>query len=140
MTIAEPLVCCRKFSEANAKNWPIIETDLQTTIEQAYQNAPPDLIRLKPRSYADASLYLAKRVLHDKLDLAIANNYCHQALEHAPLISLSSEFLRIRLKIIIWHYLNSDRYSRLLLLIQAAQRFFEATINQIKKYGHSLLN
>ena len=140
MTIAEPLVSCRKFSEANARNWPIIETDLQTTIEQAYAHAPPDLIRLKPRSYADVSLYLAKRVLQDKPDLAIANNYCHQALEHDPLISLSSEFLRIRLKIIILHYLNSDRYSRLLLSIQAAQRLFEATINQIKEYGHSLLN
>ncbi len=139
MTIAEPLVS-RKFSEANAKNWSIIETDLQTTIEQAYQNAPPALIRLKPRSYADASLYLANRVLQDKPDLAIANNYCHQALEHDPLISLSSEFLRIRLKIIILHYLKSDRYSRLLLLIQAAQGLFEATINQIKEYGHSLLN
>ncbi len=134
MAIAEPLVFCRKLQETNAKNWLIAETDLYATIEQAYAHAPPELVRLKSRSYASASLYLAKAMLQNlpNPDLAIVNNYCQQALEHDPLIGLASEFLKIRSTIIILHYLKGDRYSRLLVLLEAAQRWFRVIINQIK--------
>lgn len=119
MTIAEPLTYCQE--EVGRRR--VLETDLHLTIEKAYANLPADLERLKNLSYSYASLDLARSVLKDRNpDLAIALNYCHQTLQHYPLMGLSAEFLKVRLTIMAWHYLQGDRYKRLLRLMQTAKQ------------------
>jgi len=130
--IAEPLVYCRNSQSSLHENWLTVETDLQTTIEKAYLYADdiPELFQLKCRSYGYASLFIASNLLHNKEpDLAIANNYCYQALQHYPLIGLSPEFMKVRMAIIAIHYLKRDRYSRLLLLIETIRRSLRSTIH-----------
>lgn len=118
MTIAEPLTYCQEVDRRG-----VLETDLHLTIEKAYANLPADLERLKNLSYSYASLDLARSVLKDRhRDLAIALNYCHQSLQHYPLMGLSAEFLKVRLTIMAWHYLQGDRYKRLLMLMQTAKQ------------------
>lgn len=119
MTIAEPLTYCQEEVDRRG----VLETDLHFTIEKAYANLPADLERLKNLSYSYASLDLARSVLKDRHpDLAIALNYCHQTLQHYPLMGLSAEFLKVRLTIMAWHYLQGDRYKRLLRLMQTAKQ------------------
>lgn len=95
--IPEPLVYWRKHQSSLVENLLIVETDLQTTIEKAYIDAAPESFSLKCRSYASASLFLAKNILHHHdPDPAIVNNYCYQALQQYPLIGFSSEFIKVR--------------------------------------------
>lgn len=118
MTIAEPLTYCQEEVDRRG----VLETDLHLTIEKAYTNLPADLERLKNLSYSYASLDLARSVLRDRHpDLAIALNYCHQTLQHYPLMGLSVEFLKVRLTIMAWHYLQGDRHKRLLVLMQTVK-------------------
>ena len=139
--IAEPLVYYRKLQSNLVKNWLTVETDLQTTIEKAYTDASPEIFPLKCCSYAYASLFLANNVLHHQdPDPAIANNYCRQALQHYPLIGFSPEFIKVRLAVITLYCLKSDRFHRLLMLIETTEGLLRSTIHKLKEYGQSVLD
>ncbi len=145
MLIPESLVYCRTYQARIARNFLIVETDLQATIEKAFDRATYPICSPKNRSYSYASLLLAAKIIESKeADPAIAHNYCHQALQHYPLIGLSPEFFRLRLAIIALHCLKSpkglDRHSRLLRLIQDGNSLFKETIYQLKKYFHKLVH
>ena len=127
MAIAEPLTYCRQYQDRISKNWLVMETSLQATIEKAYAVVPSELLYLKNLSYAYVSLHLAEKVLQSKNpDSVIAHNYCRQALEHSPHIGFSTEFLQLSLAVMILHYLKSDRYQQLVLWIQTTRVFFQA--------------
>lgn len=129
MTIAEPLVYCRKHPRNTADNWFIVETDLHITIEKAFAGLPIELARLKHRSYGYSSLSLSQDILQDpNPDLEIALNYCRQALEHYLIMGLSPEFLQVRLAIATLSCWESDFYRRLLLSIQTVRHWFKETI------------
>ncbi len=137
--IPEPLVYWRQRQSSLVENLLIVETDLQTTIEKAYLDAAPELFPLKCRSYACASLFLANNVLHHHdPDPAIADNYCYQALQHYPLIGFSAEFIKVRLAVITLSCLKSDRFCRLLLLIEETEVVLRSTIHKIKEYSRSV--
>ncbi|MEM9508597.1 MAG: glycosyltransferase [Cyanobacteria bacterium P01_E01_bin.35] len=139
--ITEPLVYWRKNQRQLLENWLILEIDLQTTIEKAFKNVPADLLADKCRSYGYASLFLARTVLcHKEPDSAIANNYCQQALAHYPTIGLSFTFLQVRLGIIALSWLKSDRYLRLVSLIQRTELILREISQQLREYSHRLLD
>ncbi len=133
-------LCRQKSGNSIHQPWWLMETDLQTTIEKAYNHASPELLHFKSHSYAHANLYLAKRVLEDpQPDYAVADNYCNQALEHLPSIGFTAQFLQARLGIMTLRCLKSDRYSFVLLLIRILQSLLEAVVHTAKKYSHNLL-
>ena len=140
MALPEPLVYYRQHQNNISKNWLVMETSFQATIEKAYANVSPELLHLKHRSYAHVSLYLAEKVLQSKKpDPVIANNYCRQALEHSPHIGFSREFLQMSLAVITLNCLKSDRYKQLLLLIQTTRRWLLAIAYKFKIYTHNWL-
>ena len=140
MAIAEPLVYYRQNQDSIRKNWLLMETNFQTTIEKAYADAPEELSYLKHRSYAHISLDLAWKVLQSQEpDPVIAHNYCRQALEHYPYIGFSPEFLQVSLAVLTLNCLKSDRYNQLLLLIQAIQLWLRAISDKFQIYTQGLL-
>lgn len=103
-----------------SENWLTREIQLQTTIEKAYQNVPHELLTLKNYSYAYSSLSLAWQVLrHQDTDPVIADNYRRQALEHSLRIGFEPKFLQVSLAVLTMRCLKSDRYRRLIELLQA---------------------
>ncbi len=141
MAIAEPLVFCQQHQDNIKEHWLTIETNLQTTIEQAYAYAPAKLLALKRLSYAYASLYLARQVLaNQESDPVIAHHYCRQALEHDPNISFAPDFWQVSLAVMMLHYSKSDRYHRLRLFMQTTQLRVTAIIKGFKVFSNSLLN
>jgi glycosyltransferase involved in cell wall biosynthesis len=121
--IAEPLVYCRQIHEASPQYWLTLEIDLHSMIETAYANLSSERSQQKHRSYGYASLFLAQNVLqHKNPDLAIARNYCYQALEHDPYLLFSLKFCQLRWRIWCLHWRlflqQSDLYHRLRRLIQ----------------------
>lgn len=141
MAIAESLVYYRQQENISFKNWLVMETDFQTTIEKAYANAPDELVDLKYRSYANASLCLAWQVLQSQEpDPVIADNYCRQALEHSPVIGFSRDFFQVSMAVLMMRYLKSDRYYQLLLWTRANRSWLRAIINKFRRYAHNLLN
>ncbi|MEM8722209.1 MAG: glycosyltransferase [Cyanobacteria bacterium P01_G01_bin.39] len=140
LEINEPLVYWREGHRELAENWLTLETDLQIIIEKAFQNESQELSHCKSRSYGYASLFLAKTVLsHHESDPKIAHNYCRQALEHYPALGLSFKFLQVSLGIITLSCLKSDRYLRLLSLIQRVEFIFREISYQLRVYSHRLL-
>ncbi|MFM2313840.1 MAG: hypothetical protein RLZZ04_3116 [Cyanobacteriota bacterium] len=138
MAIAEPLVYCRQIREASPKYWLTLETDLHSMIEIAYANLPPERSQHKHRSYGYASLFLAQNVLqHKNPDLAIAHNYCYQALEHDPCLLFSLEFCQLRWRIWYLHWRlflqRSDRFHRLQRLIQDGENREKALLHKTKE-------
>jgi glycosyltransferase involved in cell wall biosynthesis len=136
--IAEPLVYCRQIHEASPKYWLTLETDLHSMIETAYANLPSERSQQKHRSYAYASLFLAQNVLQQKNpDLAIARNYCYQALEHDPCLLFSLKFCQLRWRIwcLHWHLFlqQSDRYRFLWRLIQDGENREKAIFYEAKE-------
>lgn len=139
LTLAEPLVC-QQNSSNTANNWSLIELDFQATIEKAYSKTSVELQDFKDCSYAYASLDLAWRILRDRQpDLAIANNYCHQALHHFPSIGFAPQYIQARLAIATLSFIEKDRHTRLLWLIQMVKRWLEAIIKKTREYGQGLL-
>ncbi|MEM7594507.1 MAG: glycosyltransferase family A protein [Cyanobacteria bacterium P01_A01_bin.83] len=140
LEINEPLVYWRECHTEPTENWQTLETDLQITIEKAFQNKSLELSHCKSRSYGYVSLFLAKTVLsHQEPDPKIAHNYCRQALEHYPALGLSFKFLQISLAIITLSCLHCDRYLRLVSLIQRVEFIFREISYQLRVYSHRLL-
>ena len=111
MAIAQPLVFCLQLPRNN-QSWLVMETNLQQTIEKAYDRVNSVSKVLKNRSYAYASLHLAREVLQNqKPDPLIAGNYRRQALEHYPQIGFSLFFLRISLAISLLYCLKGESLS-----------------------------
>ena len=140
IAIAQPLVFC--WQQANSgQNWLVMEINLQQTLEKTYGNTETTAsIALKNRSYAYASLHLAREVLQHQIpDPLIAGNYRRQALEHYPTIGFSLFFLRISLGVAILYCLKGDRYHQLQALVQASQSFMAETVRQLKFSTHALV-
>lgn len=140
VNLAEPLVYWRN-REHLMENWHQIETDLQIVIEKRFTEDTPWQQQLKCCSYANASLYLADIVLRGRnRDSAIANNYCHQALQHYPLIGLSPKFMLLSLAIFTLRCLKSDRYSLLLSSLQTLSSWLRTIASIVDKYAQSSLD
>ena len=123
------------------ESWLTRETDLQATIEKAYQNVSENLLDLKNRSYGYASLNLAWQVLDDRNpDPAIVDHYCRQALEHYPSIGLSGEFVRVNLAVTVLHCLGRDRYICLDSLLDKIRSWQQRTENRFQEFAHLLLD
>lgn len=139
MTVAETLVYCRKYLTRIAENFLVAETDLQTIIEKAYVRQTFPRLESKNCTYGRTSLFLATKVIQSKNpDLAIADNYCHQALQHYPLLGLSSEFLRLRITLMAL-YCRKSRYGRLLKLARVLGYLLRQTIYRLGEYTHRLI-
>lgn len=140
MEISEPLVFCQEHLDNIKEHWLVMETNLQKTIENAYANSPPELINLKRRSYAYASLYLAWQVLRNQEpDPLIANHYCRQALEHSLSIGFSRYFLQCSLAVMTFHLLRGDRFRRLWGLIHTIQGWLAVVFSRFKTAVNSFL-
>ena len=141
VAIAQPLVYCRHHLARITENFAILETDLQTIIEKAYRQSNYDLRSSKSLSYALASLFLAATVLQRKKpDLAIANNYCSQALEHHPSVGLSAEFFRLRCIILASYCFKGDRHRNLWRLVEASQNQLENIVAKVGKYAQKFIH
>ena len=141
MTVPESLVYYRQPQDKAPESWLKTETDLQAAIEKAYSKADSELLLIKKnRTYAYASLVLAKKVLeHHYPDPAIAHNYCRQALEHSPKIGISREFLQVSFGVIILHWLKSERYRHLLITSQNLG-WLQIVWQKFRQTAHVLLN
>ena len=140
LAIAQPLVYCRQDRRAS-QSWLNKETDLQATIEKAYQDAPDGLLTLKSRSYSYLSLSLAWQVLEDRCpDPVIAHHYCRQALEHSLHIGFEREFLQLGLAIFTFGCLKNDRYHRLTSLLQEVKTAIEIVSPKLKLSAYMLLH
>lgn len=132
MAIAQPLVFCQQQANTS-QSWLVMETNLQQTIEKAYNSVTSESLALKSRSYAYASLHLAWEVLENREpDPLIAGNYRRQALEHYPPIGFSLFFFRVSLAIVVLYCLKGDRYHQFKFLIQSIQRLSITTCKQLK--------
>lgn len=142
LTVPESLVYYRQPEAQIPEIWRSLETDLQTTIEKAYGEAPSELLLAKKnRSYAYASLNLAQKVLHHQYpDPAIAENYCRQALEHSPGISFSREFLQVSCGVMILRWFKSDRYRYFWGISQRLRTWLLITWQKFKQLAHLVLN
>ena len=141
LAIAEPLVYYRQHRDRIPQSWLTVETDLQATIEKAYRNAPKQLLTFKNRSYAYSSLSLARQVLqHQHPDTVIAYHYCRQALEHSFYVGCSGEFFQVALAVIVMGYLKSDRYNRLLILIETGKIWLQMIFKKFGLLAHLLLD
>ena len=139
--ISESLVHYRQPRNQIEESWLTRETDLQATIEKAYQNVSENLLDLKNRSYGYASLNLAWQVLDDRNpDPAIVDHYCRQALEHYPSIGLSGEFVRVNLAVTVLHCLGRDRYICLDSLLDKIRSWQQRTENRFQEFAHLLLD
>lgn len=125
---------CHRQPDRNQQNWTIIETDLHITLEKAYAKTPAESLGFKFRSYAHASLYLARYILQQEGDLAIALNYCHQSREHYPPIGLTREYWRIRLKIAVLYCFQPAPNEYVLSFIQTLGTRLTKTIDRLQEY------
>ena len=141
MAIAEPLVYLRQLQIGEDHLCLEMERDLQTIIEQIYAMLPSEQERQRQRSYAYASLCLAERVLQAKhSDLAIAQNYWYQALQHDPLIIFAAKFCRQRWVIFYLSCLQSNRYSSLRQGIRNAGDRCQSLIIVFGEYSQKIIN
>lgn len=139
--IGEPLVSWYHHQGDLTEDWLILETDLQIIIEKFFLNYRENSSLNKRLSYGYNSLFLARTVLADQqADLAIAQNYCQQALTHHPALGLSSAFIRLQFDILALSCQRSSRYRYLLSLLRQTGSLLRSTSRLLRQFSHRLLD
>ena len=121
--INEPLLLYRQHLENSSKNWQVMEQAFHLVIERAFESKPKELLFLKDRSYAYASLCLAWKTLQNKdSNYEQADRFREQALVYYSQLRYSQEYIRLSLAISMMRWFGADSYGKILSLAYSLRR------------------
>jgi glycosyltransferase involved in cell wall biosynthesis len=121
--VKEPLAYYRQRSSSASKNWKAIEQSFRIVIEKTFDSAPPELLKLKQRSYGLANFCFAWKALQsgDK-DFEKAIHFRQQALAYYPWLRFSKEYIRLSVAIALMQWLGLESYEKFLAMFHSWRR------------------
>jgi glycosyltransferase involved in cell wall biosynthesis len=121
--VPEALTYYRQRTTSGSKNWELMAQAYRLLFEKAFADAPLELLHLRSRSYGNAHLVLAWKVLQSQArDYELADSYREQALRYSPLLVFSREYIRLSIAIALMSRLGASGYQKFLGLFWGLRR------------------
>ena len=121
--IKEPLTYYRQSSTSASKNWKAIEQSYHIVMEKAFASAPPELLKLKQRSYGLANFCFAWKALQsNERAYNAAIHFRSMALSYHPKLRFSKEYFRLSLAIAVMRWFGPKSYEKLRAIFHFLRR------------------
>ena len=111
--IQEVLVYYRQHPASKSRNHDQLMHHMQCAIAKKFQNAPLEVLNLRPQAYGRGFLWLAWKVIFDGGDAEKAQSFARQAVSHYPPISYSMKYLRLQFALAMIHLFGAKGYTQL---------------------------
>jgi glycosyltransferase involved in cell wall biosynthesis len=112
VVIKEPLIRYRQHEAGISKNCQSMLETSRILIERNFANVPTELLHFRNRSYGCIYLYLGWRAIENQ-NYQQAKEFGAQAIAHRPQLLFSTAYIRLRVAILIRHWLGANFYAQL---------------------------